>query len=166
MIEVVARKDLMLLQFDDVGDSSRYYVAVGTWPVGNDVYVALGGRYAPYTGGFFPIGTLVQFDELVIEWSIGAMNPDFFKALTDSGPRSGFYWYMASKQRISDVNKVPKWDLTVAFIIAWLYWKHPSLVQYEKVLKIIGTLYHNQQEETRNILTEIQQALDVKEQIG
>jgi len=160
MVKVIDRQDLMLIEFEEVGDGTRYYVAVGRWPMSTDVYVALGGRYAPYTGGFFPEGVLIQFNKLINDWAAEQAGPDFYHALTDSGPRSGFYWYMDGKQRV-ERDKVNKWDLTVAFIIAWLYWLHPSLVQSEPALKIIGATYQRHHKEAREILVEIYEAVEL-----
>lgn len=143
---------LLMVHAEGVGDATYYNVAVGKFSGKDEVYVALGGIYAPTVGGFFLPQNIKAFGGIIEEWAQGNMGVDFFKAATDSGPTSGYYWYMYNRQ----MNNYPhKWDLVVAHIFAWLYSQGPELAYNEKALKIIGTLNHDDQEETMNILANV-----------
>lgn len=151
-VEVMESGQLVLVHAQEVGDATYYWVALSEREYDKSIYAALGGSYAPTIGGFFPVATLEQFEELLRAWANEKLGRDFLNAITDSGPESGFYWYMYGKQIKTNPHK---WDLAVAFIFAWLYHKDPGLVRYDNVLQIIGATYLNHHERARKILEEI-----------
>lgn len=137
----------------EVGDYTRYFWATAEINAvdGISIYVALGGfGYAPECGGFFPNDTLLDFDEFVQLWYAEEFN--FQERLYESG----FFNYMLSKQRATNVRQ---WDLAVAFVVAWLRWlsedEGPDLSQDAELLPIIGAFYHNKPADAAPVLVRL-----------
>lgn len=144
MIEVF---DGIFVHAKEVGDMTYYFIALVDYTPDETVYVALGGRYAPTIGGFFPRHMLSEFGRRFTGWAQGEYGANFFEAVTFPG----FFHYMLSKQ-VSD--KPSKWDMIVAFIFAWLFSIDPDLVKDHEILQIIGAANHDDQEKTMRIMEE------------
>lgn len=135
---------IMLVNLREVGDVSRYLVAVGPGPTKDVIYVALGGQYAPTAGGLFPLHMIEEFGRDVIDWAYGS-DGDFYEHFS----AKHYINYMWSKQVSTNTSK---WELVVATFCAWAYTNNHVLDA--DFMQIIGACYTNRNELAVLILKE------------
>lgn len=150
-------QDVIAVHAKQVGDYTQYFFTAARVKDadGRLIYVASGGYgYAPSVGGFFPRQSLVEFDEFVLKWHAEEFN--FSEHLFETP----FFNYMLGKQTSGRVNK---WELAVAFVIAWLIQQSDGigdLVADDETMQIIGYFYHNQHRNAAQVLAYKLGALD------
>lgn len=143
-VTVTTHGNLILVHADEVGDKSYYFAALATWEPNKCVYVALGGAYAPNVGGFFPDRMIGEFVMDVRKWMHGRKR-NYYDMVTDQD----YFLYMLGKQNPNQ----GKWNLVVAFIFAYLHTQ--ALAADTTAVRLIGTLYNNDQEETKQIFADL-----------
>ena len=134
MKPIVEVFDSHFLYLTNLGDITTYYAMVGRRPytTGASIYVTIGGNYAPVGGGFFPEHFVKEFGEDVINWAYGSEEP-FYEYIISRH----YINYMMSKQN-AHANK---WEVIVAFIVAWAYIN--DLDTDPEFMQLVGILNHN-----------------------